>query len=52
MWPGLQKLTIWVQITLSYIFTNIFYLQRSILFPEAVKKPIKFCSSDEFFAVV
>ena len=33
MWPGLQKSTMWGQITLSYIFANIFRSEYTISFP-------------------
>ena len=32
MWPGLQESVMWVQITLSYIFANIFSSECSIPF--------------------
>ena len=33
MWPGLQKSTMWAQITPSYIFANIFSSECGIPFP-------------------
>ena len=33
MWPGLQKSTMWAQITLSYIFANIFRSEYSMPIP-------------------
>ena len=33
MWPGLRKWTMWVQITPSYIFANIFISGCGIPFP-------------------
>ena len=32
MWPGLRKSTVWVQITPSYIFMNIFHSEMRIYF--------------------
>ena len=52
MWPGLRKSTMWAQITSSYIFTNIFRSKCTIPFPSCRRKPIKFCSSDEYFVAV
>ena len=40
MWLGLWELTMWVQITQSYIFANSFCSEYGILFPWATEESL------------
>ena len=54
MWSGLQKPTMWAQITSSYIFANVFRSEYTIPFPQAAEEsPLNSAvASDEDLVVV
>ena len=54
MWQGIQKSTMWAQITPSYILMNIFSSKKSIylLSVNFRRLSIKFCISGENFILL